>query len=364
MDSNKTEKQKRINIVIYGAVFVVVAAIAVVAIVIMFNFNSQTPAGTVQFVTNPSVTLVINDKDRVIAVKYDNQDAETLLSKTNLLGKTIDESAQIYARLACEAGFIDTSSNSIGQKVEIIVSNLDGDYVQELETRLVDKMNDYFDNNGVIAGAVSNAMETLKSQADSLGVNVNKYIMVLDIITLTDDYTRDDLAKMNEEELLNIIKGLYSQLKDIAYSSYNEYLTVSEDYLNGFNQTFNTMFAQVFDVVGDFKFDLTIDSTMDSLIEQIENSTLSNEIKSSAIAIMETLSDTFNDAINQIKESIKIAQDEIEEESKQILQNSKNLLESRLDSYQKSFEDNLAYFKSNQDEINQKIKAYRESLSV
>ena len=347
MDSNKTEKQKRINIVIYGAVFVVVAAIAVVAIVIMFNFNSQTPAGTVQFVTNPSVTLVINDKDRVIAVKYDNQDAETLLSKTNLLGKTIDESAQIYARLACEAGFIDTSSNSIGQKVEIIVSNLDGDYVQELETRLVDKMNDYFDNNGVIAGAVSNAMETLKSQADSLGVNVNKYIMVLDIITLTDDYTRDDLAEMNEEELLNIIKGLYSQLKDIAYSSYNEYLTVSEDYLNGFNQTFNTMFAQVFDVVGDFKFDLTIDSTMDSLIEQIE-----------------TLSDTFNDAINQIKESIKIAQDEIEEESKQILQNSKNLLESRLDSYQKSFEDNLAYFKSNQDEINQKIKAYRESLSV
>ena len=347
MDSNKTEKQKRINIVIYGAVFVVVAAIAVVAIVIMFNFNSQTPAGTVQFVTNPSVTLVINDKDRVIAVKYDNQDAETLLSKTNLLGKTIDESAQIYARLACEAGFIDTSSNSIGQKVEIIVSNLDGDYVQELETRLVDKMNDYFDNNGVIAGAVSNAMETLKSQADSLGVNVNKYIMVLDIITLTDDYTRDDLAEMNEKELLNIIKGLYSQLKDIAYSSYNEYLTVSEDYLNGFNQTFNTMFAQVFDVVGDFKFDLTIDSTMDSLIEQIE-----------------TLSDTFNDAINQIKESIKIAQDEIEEESKQILQNSKNLLESRLDSYQKSFEDNLAYFKSNQDEINQKIKAYRESLSV
>ncbi len=363
MEAKNTDKQNRINMLIFVAVALVVVIMAVVAITIMFNYNSQKPYGTVQFVTNPSVTMVINDNDRVIALKYDNQDAETLLADTNLLGKTIDEVAQIYVQLCCEAGFIDTSYSSSGQSVDVVVSNTSSAKVQEIKSRVINIMNDYFDENGVIAGAVDTTMQNLQAQADLLEVDINKYIMILDVVSITDDYTQTQLAEMSESELLDTIVELYHIVDGIAYVYYSEYSGLHDRYAQEYSGAIQDVIASINSATqNQFELDVTLQTDADSFIEQIENSSLAQDVKDSCTQIINSAREQINTALSNAKSNLEDNRAEIIENSKDAIENSKNLLEGRLDSYQKSFDANLEYFNAHKNEVLQKIDSYRNSL--
>ena len=359
--SNETTK-KRINMIVFAGVAVAVVVAAFIAVFIMFNNNSQKPAGTVQFMTNPSCTMVINNKDRVIEVKYDNEDAETIFSKTNLEGKTINEAAQLFVKLSCEAGYIDTDYNSNGQKVEIIVTYNDNGKIDKLQNQLISTINKYFDENGVIAAAVCSRMDELKQQAQELGTDVNLYILSQTILSFSEEYTQEELLQMSEQDLLDIIKNKMQELEGVACQYYNEYSNMAKNKLQELENKINAILKPVFEAIGEFDFEFTLDLKVGDLETQINSSQLSQQLKDTVNNIIKSLEDSINKIVDDVNAEIEEAKNTIKEQSDSIIADAKKKLESKIEAYEKSFEYHKQYFKEHKKQIQQRIQQYRDSL--
>ena len=362
MANSEVNSKSRGNLIVFIAVAVVVLVATVIAIVMMFNTNNQKPAGTVQLSTNPSATLIINDKERVIGVKYDNQEAEILLSDTDLSGKTVEEASKIFVQLCCKAGYIDTSYDSVGSKVEIVISYSNEDKIDKLKENLINTINTYFDENGVIAGAVCNKMDELKTQAETAGIKLNKYIMMQTILSMTDEYTIEELNEMTQQDLLDIIKAKANELKDIAYQYYADYIDITQDKLTQLQTQMQLVLQPIFDAIGDFEFEFTLDVTIGDLKAQINSSQLSQQLKDTVNEILDSLEETINNIKTQIQQEIEQAKATIKEESESLINESKQALNGRIELYKNRIQDHKEYFEQNKKQVQQKIQEFRNSL--
>ena len=362
MANSEVNSKSRGNLIVFIAVAVVVLVATVIAIVMMFNTNNQKPAGTVQLSTNPSATLIINDKERVIGVKYDNQEAEILLSDTDLSGKTVEEASKIFVQLCCKAGYIDTSYDSVGSKVEIVISYSNENKIDKLKENLINTINTYFDENGVIAGAVCNKMDELKTQAETAGIKLNKYIMMQTILSMTDEYTIEELNEMTQQDLLDIIKAKANELKDIAYQYYADYIDITQDKLTQLQTQMQLVLQPIFDAIGDFEFEFTLDVTIGDLKAQINSSQLSQQLKDTVNEILDSLEETINNIKTQIQQEIEQAKATIKEESESLINESKQALNGRIELYKNRIQDHKEYFEQNKKQVQQKIQEFRNSL--
>lgn len=367
MEKTNKENNSKKNYIILAIVTVLVAVIAVVAILVILNTNNQKPAGTVQFSTNPSVSMVVNDKDRVIEVQYLNSDAEILLSKTDFVGKNINEASKLFAQICCESGYIDATS-STGSKVEIIISNNDEDKVDSLGKKLSKTMNEYFDDNGIIAGATYLSLDQIKAQADALKISTNKYILIKTAQKMHVDYTEAELVEMSEQDILSAIKDKSAELKGVAQKYYEDYTAIAKDELEKFenliNNTISPILAQIKLIVPDFELNVSLDMSFGDLKKQITANITNETIKSTIEDTLDKMEKTFNDIKAEIKNEIKKLQDKIIEDSKNTLANAKAELKDRLTIHKQDVEDAKAYYKDHKDEIDAKIKAFRDSISV
>lgn len=367
MDSSKNENSKK-NAVIFGIIFALVVVVAVIAVIFVMNTNNQKPAGTVQFNTNPSVTMVVNNSDRVIEVQYLNRDAEVLLSKTNFVGKNVNEAAKLFVQISSEAGYIDATNASTGRKVEIIISNNDNKKVDSLGKKLTNTMNNYFDENGIIAGATYLPLDAIKEKADALGVSTNKYILVKTAVKMHVDYTEDELIKMSEKEILNAIKEKSKELKDVAQEYYESFCGVAKDELAKFetfvNGAVSPILAQIKTLDPDFELNISVDMSFGDLKSQITANISSESIKRSVESALDAIEKNFNDTKAKIQAEIKKLQDKIVADSKEAFESAKVALEGKLATYKKDVEEAKKYYKENKEEIDAKIKEYRGSISV
>ena len=360
MANSEVNSKSRGNLIVFIAVAVVVLVATVIAIVMMFN--NQKPAGTVQLSTNPSATLIINDKERVIGVKYDNQEAEILLSDTDLSGKTVEEASKIFVQLCCKAGYIDTSYDSVGSKVEIVISYSNENKIDKLKENLINTINTYFDENGIIAGAVCNKMDELKTQAETAGIKLNKYIMIQTILSMTDEYTIEELNEMTQQDLLDIIKAKANELKDIAYQYYTDYKDIAQDKLAQLQTQMQLVLQPIFDAIGNFEFEFSLDVTIGDLKAQINSSELSQQLKDTVNGILDSLEDTINNIKTQIQQEIEQAKATIKEESETLINESKQALNGRIELYKNRIQDHKEYFEQNKKQVQQKIQEFRNSL--
>lgn len=368
MEKTNKENNSKKNYIILAIVTVLVAVIAVVAILVILNTNNQKPAGTVQFSTNPSVSMVVNDKNRVIEVQYLNSDAEILLSKTDFVGKNINEASKLFAQICCESGYIDATSSSTGSKVEIIISNNDEDKVDSLGKKLSKTMNEYFDDNGIIAGATYLSLDQIKAQADALKISTNKYILIKTAQKMHVDYTEAELVEMSEQDILSAIKDKSAELKGVAQEYYEDYTAIAKDELEKFenliNNTISPILAQIKLIVPDFELNVSLDMSFGDLKKQITANITNETIKSTIEDTLDEMEKTFNDIKAEIKNEIKKLQDKIIEDSKTALTTAKAKLEAKLATYKQDVENAKAYYKDHKDEIDAKIKAFRDSISV
>ena len=368
MDSTKNENNSKKSMVIFGIIFALVVVIAVIAVISVMNTNSQKPAGTVQFNTNPSVSMVVNSSDRVIEVQYLNRDAEILLSKTDFVGKNVNEAAKLFVKICSESGYIDATTDSAGQKVEIIISNNNDKKVDSLGKKLSDTMNKYFDENGIVAGATYLPLSAIKEKADALNVSTNKYILIKTAEKMCVDYTEEELIEMSEEDILAAIKDKSKELKGVAQEYYESFCSATKDELEKFetfvNNAVSPILAGIKTLDPDFKLDISIDMSFGDLKKQITANISNETIKSTVASALDENEKSFNKMKDTIKEEIKKLQDKIIEDSKDAFESAKKALEGRYETYKKDVADAKAYYENHKDEIDAKIKNFRDSISV
>lgn len=361
--SKYKENLQKYNALIFVTVAVVVCIVAFFAISYMFSINSKKATGVVCFSTNPSVTMTLNSNNRIVEVIYDNKDAETLLSSIDMSGKTLKQASRIFVERCCESGFLDASQTSNGQSVQVYVANLNEKKIGKLKTIIIDEMNSYFDEKGIIAGAVSTQMDELKDLAVQHSMTVNKLLMLQAMEKIDHNLNIDDFVGYDEKELMQMLSDMSSNLKGLSFDYVDEYNEVLHTNLENLRNDLDVILQPVFEIA-EFDFKITLKTSVKDLLDQIKESEVDEILKVQLTEALKELKKDINDKVNFYSKKVDKQKENLLKDSEQSFDDAKSLLKKKITSYENTFNEGRTYFEQNKAEINEKIKLYRENLEL
>ncbi|MBE6595803.1 MAG: hypothetical protein E7644_08400 [Ruminococcaceae bacterium] len=170
----------------------VIAATMLLAALPMLTACRNKPAdGTVTRMTvdiNPSVELMIDDENKVVAVTAMNDDAAILLAGEELVGKTPEEVTEALVELAADAGYLTEDGDT-----RTVTISLSGDdrYAQKL-----------YDS---VAKKAAKAMEKLGIDAKVEKAKALELEALRALAAKTSLYTDEELAEMDEQQLHQVL---------------------------------------------------------------------------------------------------------------------------------------------------------------
>lgn len=308
------------------------------------KINSDVAESTVQVSVNPNVQFVLNGANRVIEINYLNQDGEIVLLNAKVKGKKVNDAVDIFINASIEAGYIDV--DTLGTKVEIFVQNKDSENVEKLQNELIQTINNVFDENGIVAGAVAKAKDDLMAKAQEFGVSVEKYSLMLQASVLDTTLNILDLKEKTEQELLEIIKSSISDYKNIAFSLKDSFI----ENIQGLKNRFTEMFE--------------LDEEIQYLKESINKSNLTEDAKKAINAQIDRNLEQYNALKKQFNEEYEKLIEKFEEDSHTYILRSKEKFNELKELNRTKIQQHLQEYKNNRDEVIQNIKDYRDSLKT
>lgn len=203
---------------------VVVVTIIVTAVVVSNNKRENTANAIMQLDTNPSVQLVLNQNDKVVSEVALNADGEKLLANVSFMGLKAEVAAQQFAKIASEMDKInDSTSAETPNKstvVKITISAEDIKYYEELANKAKTAVNEFFKENGVFAGAVTEVTNDIKSAVSNMIANTKDYInLTTDQLLEYAKTTANDLKQIaleNKDALQAQFNALYNTILKTA----------------------------------------------------------------------------------------------------------------------------------------------------
>ncbi len=191
-------KKKTITIIALVAIIALTAAFAACE-----NFNTQNDAFYVRVAINPEVEFAVGENNIVEAVYAANEDAEILLSDTDLTGMDIEDAVEKLVQMAAESGYIDEDSEDNTVEIEVIGEK----NCEKLENGLVNRINRYFNNNGIFGNVSLSTLEQYAVRAAELGLPLGKTKMILKALDLNPDLSIDELKDMEMKELVALFRA-------------------------------------------------------------------------------------------------------------------------------------------------------------
>ena len=308
------------------------------------KINSNVAKSIVQISVNPNVQFILNDSNRVIEVNYLNQDGEIVLINANVKGKKLDEVVDIFINASIEVGYIDV--DTLGTKIEIYVQNENSEEVEKLQNRIIKNINNIFDKNGIIAGAVARVKDDLIKKAQEFGVSVEKYSLMLQASILDTSLDILDLKEKTEQQILEIIKNSVAEYQNIAFSLKNSFVESI--------QTLKNQFVDMFE----------LDEEIEYLKESINKTNLTEEAKETIKAQIDRCYEKYNELKVKFDEEYNKLVKKFEEDSHSYILKSKEKFKELKENNSAKIKQHLNNFNSNSEEVKQKIKNYRNSLNV
>lgn len=197
----------------------VLALVLIAAIVIFVVINNQNakPKAVMEMSTNPSVQVVLDGNDKVVAEIALNSDGEKLLANVSFMGLKADVAAKTFAQVANEMDKINDSKSNVptyGRStiVQINISAESAEEYKELAQKAQDAVNKYFSDNGIFAGAVTEVNSDIKETLTKMGVSASEY------------------ANKTTAELLDYVKNKSNELEEFTLEARDQ-LTVKFDEL-------------------------------------------------------------------------------------------------------------------------------------
>lgn len=324
-----TKRKKLITIIVSCVLAVALIATAVILIVANSN-REKTETSIMSCSVNPEIQFVLNGNDKVMRVIALNGDGEDIAINGEFVGLKADKAAELFIKLSTEAGYIDVDTT--GTRVDVTLTGLKNDY-NKLKDQIVSSINGYFDENGIIAGAVAkidedikNTILELKSTAKNMENKDDQALMkhYLDIVKMIDN----DNFRIKGSELVAFFSGY-----------------------DGAVETYQATVEQIETVLADVKeqIDALADknSTLATTLQQ-RISTLENEINKARTA--------FNTTIGNLAKNLKSTETYIEQ--------TKTAFQASLTELADEIADHKAAFQANKADTLAKIETYRASLAA
>ena len=168
-----------------------------------FN-NNMRVASTIGIDVNPSITVTVNKKEKVLDVTANNDDAKIILEGMDLAGSDINVAINALIGSMVKNGYIDELANSI----LISVDNPNSTESEALRQKIVDELSAFINsgnNISVVSQSITSSSDK-ESLANSYGISVGKLELIEKLIAKNNLYTYEDLKDLSINEL-NLLLG-------------------------------------------------------------------------------------------------------------------------------------------------------------
>lgn len=288
---------------------------------------------------NPEIEIVVDEEGVVVAVNAINEDGETVLAELTLVGMTAEDAAEAFTDIATELGYIDVTAteNALYISADCDVESI----AQNLQEKMTNKVNKYFEENGIYGKVKLENFEELQALATEWNIDLKEAKIVVRIQALYPEMTVEEILALTFEEKLALIK---ENVKNNGIP-----VQMQEEY-NRLVEALNTQFDEMFnieDMIKGYKEQLASSDLSDTQKQFIEGMLDSLETQ------LQTLKQNYKTALEQIKEQIKLELDEVK-------QNIEAEVDRRREENRQKLQDHKRDFEGRKEQIKQDIKDWQE----
>ena len=221
---------------IIGPVLCCVGALAVVGVVGIATkgfglFKEKEAKSMVTIDTNPSIELVVDEKDKVVSVRGANDDGKLVLYGEKVVGKDVEKAVEIIIQAEIDTGYIVANAQIGANQFSLTVSSDTTVESSELINSIQNKVKEVCENNN-IAIALEESKVLARSELEKLALELDP--------TLTEERVKE----METSQLLAVVK-LY-QLETV--------------------ELYNAKLEELYTDVKEFKFDyMSQESTLEAM---------------------------------------------------------------------------------------------------
>ena len=234
--NEEEEKTFMKNKKIIGPVLCCVGALAVVGVVGIATkgfglFKEKEAKSMVTIDTNPSIELVVDEKDKVVSVRGANDDGKLVLYGEKVVGKDVEKAVEIIIQAEIDTGYIVANAQIGANQFSLTVSSDTTVESSELINSIQNKVKEVCENNN-IAIALEESKALARSELEKLALELDP--------TLTEERVKE----METSQLLTVVK-LY-QLETV--------------------ELYNAKLEELYTDVKEFKFDyMSQESTLEAM---------------------------------------------------------------------------------------------------
>lgn len=221
---------------IIGPVLCCVGALAVVGVVGIATkgfglFKEKEAKSMVTIDTNPSIELVVDEKDKVVSVRGANDDGKLVLYGEKVVGKDVEKAVEIIIQAEIDTGYIVANAQIGANQFSLTVSSDTTVESSELINSIQNKVKEVCESNN-IAIALEESKALARSELEKLALELDP--------TLTEERVKE----METSQLLAVVK-LY-QLETV--------------------ELYNSKLEELYTNVKEFKFDyMSQESTLEAM---------------------------------------------------------------------------------------------------
>lgn len=324
-----------------------------VGIYFLANPNQEASA-VMTLQTNPEIQLVLDQNNKVMSVNAVNADGESLILNVNFVGKTAEEAAKLFAEASTNYGKVGLQTTNGKINVTIACDDATSAKYTELKTKVTNKVNDYFQEIGVMAGAVVNVTENIQAEIEKLGYQISDY------------------ANKTYAEIMADVETKSKELKNVALANRDQIFTKLSQLKTEFSEMFNledtitSLKAQI----NDYKTQIATKKEELKTANEFEKIAI-NAALDTANAALDTVEKSLNTAEKSYKEFKSEYEAKLDAFIKDLRQKSEAALETaktRLQEVKTEVNNHINEFKNKEESVRNQIiadiEAYQNSLNA
>lgn len=212
LSENTTRRPMMKKIIGIAAAFVIVFAAVMGYMVYSRNFKV---ASTVSLDVNPSIEIFVNQKEKVLDVKANNEDGQIVIGDMDFKGNSLDITVNALIGSMLKNGYINELANSI----LVSVNNNDPQQSAQLQQKLTDEINALLQTDAFSGAVLSQTIQdddALQQLADQYGITLGKAQLINQIVAKNALYTFEDLVPLSINELNLLSESGNSQLENVS----------------------------------------------------------------------------------------------------------------------------------------------------
>ncbi len=204
---------------------ILLSLFAILSLVLVIVGCSGSISAAEAYVTidiNPSIEVVVNEKEEVVYVHALNEDAEVLLVDLDLVGMNVDEAMDLIIEQAILLGYIDTEAAETYVSVSTTSEN---DLGEKIKTRVKAAINNAFLVRSMMGKARDKQFtEEFIAEAENYGVEPEFLSLAYSVTYVDDEITLEVALEMTRDELIDVLKTARQEAKDVAQAYKQEFL--------------------------------------------------------------------------------------------------------------------------------------------